>query len=218
MTDRVYNLLRAQIIDLDLQPGTRLQIEGISSGFDVSPTPVREALNRLAAEGLVTQEPYRGFRVSDLLDPVELAQLLHAREVLESAAVVQTARVRDDVLLQELDRLVRHMDELAAGDSLDLKEFNAADAEFHKLTVSASGNRFLLEALEALHVHVQIARHYHGRSAAEARRSNEDHRRLLGSIERGDSTAAANQVSIHIKRVLDRLEPNLSDKESGTPS
>lgn len=217
MTDRVYNLLRGQIIDLDLEPGTRLQIEGLSAGFDVSPTPVREALNRLTAEGLVTQEPYRGFRVSDLLDPVELAQLLHARELIESAAVVLTARTRDDVVLRELERLVRHMDELASADSLDLKEFNAADAEFHKLTVSASGNRFLLEALEALHVHVQIARHYHGRSPAEARRSNEDHRRLLAAIEGGDSAEAVSQVSIHIFRVLDRLEPNVSDKESGTP-
>ena len=211
MTDRVYDLLRAQIIDIELIPGARLHIESLSEQFDVSPTPIREALNRLAAERIVTQEPYRGFRVSDLLSGAELTQLLRVRELIESAAVEQTARTRTDDVLQKLNVLVERMDAIVFADEFDIKAFNAADAEFHRLTVSASGNRFLLEALEALHVHVQIARLYHSRSSTESRRSNKDHKRLLESIERGDSEDACNQVRIHIGHVLSHFELSISD-------
>lgn len=205
MADRAYKLLRARIIDLELLPGARLRTERLSEDFDVSPTPVREALNRLAAEGLVLQEPYRGFRVSDLIDADELVHLLRAREVIEAAAVEQTAISKDSAVLAELRGLTDRMEELASMTELDIKAYNAADAEFHRLTVSASGNRFLLEALDALHAHVQIARHYQGKSVEEAKLSNKDHRQLLESIERGDSVGACDCVRAHINRVTARL-------------
>lgn len=214
MADRAYNLLRARIIDLELLPGARLRTERLSADFDVSPTPVREALNRLAAEGMVIQEPYRGFRVSDLIDADELVQLLRAREVIEAAAVEQTAISKDSAVLPELRGLTDRMEELASASELDIKAYNAADAEFHRLTVSASGNRFLLDALDALHVHVQIARHYQGKSVEEARLSNEDHRQLLASIERGDSAGACACVRAHISRVTARLTLRVSDTEN----
>lgn len=205
ITDRTYTILRARIIDLELPPGARLRTERLSEELDVSPTPVREALNRLAAEGLIVQEPYRGFRVADLLDPAELVQLLRAREVIESAAVEQTAMFRDASVVTRLAVLTERMELLASADELDIKAFNAADAEFHRLTVSASGNRFLVEALDSLHVHVQIARHYQGKSVVAARLSNEDHRHLLESIGQGDSEAACAHVRTHINRVMDGL-------------
>ncbi|TCP43440.1 GntR family transcriptional regulator [Tamaricihabitans halophyticus] len=205
MSDRVYSLLRARIIDLELQPGARLQIDWCSAEFDVSPTPVREALNRLVAEDLVIAEPYRGFRVSELLDYAELTQLLLAREVIESAAAKQSARVCDEATLGALRAAVDEMAELADADELDVKRFNAADARFHRLIVQSSGNRFLLNAFDSLHAHVQISRHYQGRPIIEAQRSNNDHRRMVEAIARGASDEVALQVTAHIDGVLDRL-------------
>src|ERR1700754_4553252 len=87
LSDRVYHLLKARIIDLDLGPGERLHVENLAAQLGVSPTPVREALNRLSAERIVTAAAYRGFHVSLLLSSQELAQLLSARRVIETAAV-----------------------------------------------------------------------------------------------------------------------------------
>lgn len=206
LTDRVYELLRTRIIDLVLEPGARLNADRLAADMDVSPTPVREALNRLAAEGLVTAAPYRGFRVAPLLSRSDLVQLLRARQVIECAAVEQAADFRDQLVLQELSALVTRMDELTRATPLDVKAFNSADAAFHRHAISASGNRFLLQASEALHVHVQLARHYQGRSTAEAERANEEHRRLVAAIADGDGERACLAAREHIDGVLDRLQ------------
>lgn len=206
MSDRVYTLLRSQIIDLDLLPGARLQIDHLSTEFDVSPTPVREALNRLVAEGLVAAEPYRGFRVTDLLDYEELVQLLRAREVIETAAAAQAATVRDQETVDELASMVQSMDELANAQKLDVKTFNSTDAAFHRLIVETAGNRFLTHAYDSLHAHVQLSRHYQGRSTDEARCSNDEHRQLVDAITRRASDEAAEHVRAHLTRVLERLK------------
>ncbi|QVQ53512.1 GntR family transcriptional regulator [Spiractinospora alimapuensis] len=216
MTDRVASLLRAQIMDLELKPEAPLQIHGLSKEFDVSPTPVREALNRLSAEGLVTVEPYRGFRVSELLSYDDLAQLLRAREVLECAAAKQAVTTGTRDTLSALRRVVDTMDELARAENLDVKAFNAADAEFHRRIVETSGNRFLVHAFDSLHAHVQIARHFQGRPPMEARRSNEEHRRILDAITRGDDTEVTEHVTSHIDGVLTRLRSDLeTDQDAG---
>lgn len=201
MTDRVYAVLRGRIIDLDLAPGDRLQIERLSRDLDVSPTPVREALNRLTAEGIVLQEPYRGFRVSALLTSAELAELLAARVVIESAAASAAAENRSGEALAGLRSLVDEMASLAAEPTLDVKRFNAVDASFHRAIVASAGNRFLLTAFESLHAHVRISRQYKGRSVAEARRSNDEHRRLIDALDERDPSGAATVARSHIEAV-----------------
>ena len=214
LTDKVYELLKARIIDLELAPGARLHADRLGTELDVSPTPVREALNRLAAEGIVTVAPYRGFRVSPLLDQEDLAQLLHARRILECAAVGRTAQVRDDAALSELSAAVAAMDALVAVDVLNVKAFNAADAAFHRLTVAASGNRFLVQALDSLHVHVQIARHYQGRSVTEARRANAEHHLLLAALLASDAAEAGARAAEHIDGVLARLNADTAGEDT----
>ncbi|GAA3159964.1 FCD domain-containing protein [Blastococcus jejuensis] len=215
LTDRVYELLRNRIIDLVLEPGARLNADKLAADMDVSPTPVREALNRLAAEGLVTAAPYRGFRVSPLLSRSDLAQLLRARQVIECAAVEQAASKRGKLELQELSALVARMDELTRAKPLDVKAFNSADAAFHRLAVGASGNRFLLQALESLHVHIQLARHYQGRSVTEAKRANAEHRVLVQALTDGDGAGACQAARDHLDGVLDRLQTHLDTHDGG---
>lgn len=215
LTDRVYKLLRTRIIDLVLEPDSRLNADKLAADMDVSPTPVREALNRLAAEGLVTVAPYRGFRVSSLLKRSDLAQLLRARQVIECAAVELAAAHRNQLELHELSALVMRMDEITRATPLDVKAFNAADAAFHRLAVGASGNRFLLQAMESLHVHIQLARHYVGRSVAEAERANVEHRLLLDALAEQDGDRACQAAREHVDGVLERLQTQLTSHEGG---
>jgi DNA-binding GntR family transcriptional regulator len=206
-------LLRALVLDSELSPGERLRIEHLSRRFKVSQTPVREALNRLAAEGLVVQEAYRGFRVSQLLDPVELVQLQAAREAIEVAAVEKISMPRVVEALPKLNALVEEMGNLGAESKLNIKAFNAADAEFHRLTVAAANNRFLLEAFDALHVHVQIARHYQGKSVEEAILSNDEHRQIANLLGEGERLRASRVVRQHIRGVADRLAFGAEERE-----
>lgn len=214
LSDRVYQLLRTRIIELDLGPGERLQVGQLAVQLGVSPTPVREALNRLAAEGIVTAAAYRGFHVSPLLSAEELTQLLSARRVIETAAVAMAPGACTPYEIEKLSALVSEMDALSEVKVLDAKTFNATDAAFHRLTVSLSGNRFLLSAFDSLHAHVQIARHYQGRSLDEARSANIEHHRLLTAFAGGDGEAAAREAGLHIDGVLARLQDRI-DARSG---
>jgi DNA-binding GntR family transcriptional regulator len=214
ITDRIYKTLRAHIIDLKLLPGARLRIEHLSRDFDVSPTPVREALNRLAWEGLVVQDPYRGFRVSDLLNHAELEQLIAARQAIEVAAAESATFSKDSPLVTALRELVSEMDTIVASGELDIRAFNNTDHEFHRLIVSASGNRFLLEAWDGLHAHAQIARHYRDKSIDEARLANEEHHEMLASIENNDSVGSSVHIHRHLRRVLDRLSFGLNETKT----
>jgi DNA-binding GntR family transcriptional regulator len=212
LSDRVYQLLKTWIIELELGPGERLQVEKLAGQLGVSPTPVREALNRLSAEGIVTAAAYRGFHVSPLLSAEELVQLLSARRVIETAAVAMAPDACTPSEVEQLSAMVTEMDALNKAEVLDAKTFNATDAAFHRLTVSLSGNRFLLSAFDSLHAHVQIARHYQGRSVDEARSANIEHHRLLTAFAAGEGGAAAREAGLHIDGVLARLQDRIDER------
>lgn len=214
ITDRVYAVLRGQIIDLVLAPGQRLQIETVSRDLDVSPTPVREALNRLTSEGLVVQEPYRGFRVSDLLDARELDELLATRAILEVEAAGAAAAGVSEPQLTRLHELVAAMDGFTRRGAVDVKGFVSTDAEFHHALVAAGGNRFLVVAFEALHAHEQISRQFKGQPPVEARRANAEHASLVEALASHDAATARALAQGHIETVRRALDHAFDEEAS----
>lgn len=212
ITDRVYAILRGQIIELVRAPGQRLQIEAVSQDLDVSQTPVREALNRLTTEGLVIQEPYRGFRVSDLLDAGELDELLATRAILEVEAAGAAADSITDTQLSTLRELVAAMDAHTRRDAVDVKGFATTDAEFHHALVAAGGNRFLMIAFEALHAHEQVSRHFKGQPPVEARRANDEHAALVEALAGHDVEAARSLTQGHIETVRNALQRSFEEE------
>ena len=96
-------------MDADLQPGMRLSIDGLARELQVSPTPVREALFRCEAEGLVVRRPNAGYTVAPLLDREGLLNLYDIRLLLEpeAAARAATSVTADD--LREMDDAIRQM-------------------------------------------------------------------------------------------------------------
>lgn len=205
LTDRSYDMLRARIIDGRLAPGERLQIARLSSTLGVSQTPIREALNRLASERLVTMAPYRGFSVAPLLDVQSLTQLFEARRVIELGALHQSIEHASDSDHREFGHLLDKLDGLANSAELDIAGFNELDANFHRMTVAACGNPFLVNAYDDLHIHVQIARYYRRRPVADARQAQLEHRAILDAMIAGDREALLQAASAHISTVRDRL-------------
>lgn len=205
LTDRSYELLRDQIIDGRLAPDERLQIDRLSRELGVSHTPIREALNRLASDRLVNLEPYKGFRVAALLDAASLRLLFEARRVIELGALrdsVERAEEQDrHTLVQIFDKL----EGLASAAELDIVSFNEMDAAFHRLTVVASRNVYLLNAYDDLHIHVQIARCYRGRPITDSRQAQAEHRAILDAFLTGDRDALLDAASAHITSVCERL-------------
>ncbi|BCP52378.1 GntR family transcriptional regulator [Kaistia sp. 32K] len=140
LTDKVYNLLRAEILTCALEPGRELSEAELALRFDVSKTPVREALATLRSEGFVRTFPRRGYQVVPITFG-DLNKLFDLRKILEAgAAELACARITD----AELDHLQKLADVVyERGEQPSLQRFIKANRDFHSAIAKASGNERL---------------------------------------------------------------------------
>lgn len=151
-SERVYRALRDHIVEGKLLPGTRLVELDLAAQFASSRTPVREALTRLTAEGLVAQDPLRGTVVREI-DHAEAEEIYILREVIDGlAGRLAAARVNDDDI-SKLRLLIDTQQEcVAEGDWLGLMR---ANRRFHEVIYRATGSGHLTEVAMNLHDRVR---------------------------------------------------------------
>jgi len=206
---RVYDHLRSEILAGRLEPGTELAEVALSEQLGVSRGPLREAIGRLAAEGLVTVRPRRGAVVRSL-SKEEFVELYQVREALEMLAVrLAVPRLEDDGVA-DLERLLAAM--AAHAERGEVAEFFEANSAFHLRLVEAAGNEKLRELYDQLLA--QLGR-YRLRSLTlrgNLERSVAEHAAILRATKRGDADRAAHLMSEHI-RVPQRSLKGLSDDE-----
>ncbi len=142
LSQRVYEHLRDEILADHLLPGTELSEVALSKELAISRGPIREAMGRLAAEGLITMRPRRRAEVRSLT-PQELIDAYQVREALEVMAVRLLIR---RVTEAELARLEELIDQMAAHSAEGaVREFFTASVSFHELLCELSGNPKLQE-------------------------------------------------------------------------
>ncbi|MFE4540555.1 GntR family transcriptional regulator [Streptomyces scopuliridis] len=197
LRDGVYDAILERLLDGSTPPGSSLGIDSLARELEVSPTPVREALVQLEHTGLISRVALKGYRVAPPLSPEQLAELFDMRTILETAAV-ERAVSRAGGLVPELRaaharhvlrahgvRTLRGADGRPAGFS-DLREYYAADWEFHLTIIRASGNRFLLETAESLSVRVHRLRQAADHGTTDIERAVDEHAAILAAFESGD--------------------------------
>jgi DNA-binding GntR family transcriptional regulator len=166
---------------------------GISRG------PLREALQRLVAEGLVVVVAHRGAFVRDF-SPLELQQMYEFREIIESAAARLAASRASDQGIAELRAMLRDtaqlLDKTAAG-------IYPASPDFHRRILELSGNPSLLRAGTELQTQVKIARRSSGRLPGRARAALDEHVVIVDAIERRDQVAAQQSMVRHLANSYD---------------
>jgi DNA-binding GntR family transcriptional regulator len=209
--ERVYDYLRGEILDGRLEPGTELAEMALSEQLGVSRGPLREAIGRLAAEGLVTVRPRRGAVVRSLSEE-EFLELYQVREALETMAVkLATPRlVADD--LRQLADLNRDMD--AYGAQGDVERFFEANQAFHARFLELSGNGKLYAMHQQL---IDQLGHYRMRSLmlrGNLRRSVSEHAAILRAAKRGDGDRAAELMAKHIRVPQQRLQHSSKGAEA----
>jgi DNA-binding GntR family transcriptional regulator len=206
---RVYDFLREEILSERLAPGAELQEVALAEELGVSRGPLREAIGRLAAEGLVTVRPRRGAVVRSLSKD-EFLELYQVREALEVMAVrLAVPRLGDDDI-EELDALLTKMAERAVRQ--EVAEFFEANLAFHARLVEASGNATLQQLYGQL---VGRMGRYRMRSLTlrgNLRQSVSEHASILSAARRGDADRAAVLMAEHI-RVPQRRLQELTEEE-----
>jgi DNA-binding GntR family transcriptional regulator len=140
LSDQAYDLMRKSILDGTLTPGSRIVESEIARQLGVSQAPVREAVKRLAHEGLVTSMPRRGSYVSQI-SAGEADDARDVRALLEEAAAREAVKHFDAAARRTLEELVAAMRKDAKNS--DLAAFRVHDMGFHRAVVELSGNSYL---------------------------------------------------------------------------
>lgn len=212
-TERTYRLLRARVLDGTLPPGA-MALEGeLAAVFGVSRTPVRQAMVRLADEGLVALRPRHGMRVRSISSR-DMAEIYEVLVALEGAAVRLCAeRGLNPETLASLDAALAAMDAaLGAG---DLRGWATADADFHRQLVAASGNRRLAATVAGMADLAHRARLATLRLRPMPQQSNQEHRALVTAIRNRDPARAEALHTGHRRRVGALLVRLLADLPGG---
>ena len=178
-----YEALLDRIVRGKYGPGYHLVIEEIARDLHISPTPVREAIRRLEAEGLVTVNRHSGARVA-LIDDRTYTEALSLLAVLEGYA---TALAAPRLTPQELEALAAHQVAMRqAVTELDFERFNVLNRRFHRTIHLASGNRILIETLERTSKRLDmVRRNIFVFIPSRAPKSVEEHEGLLQLLRDG---------------------------------
>ena len=154
LADSAYTRLRRDIIVGTRAPGERLRIEGLKTIYGIGPTPLREAMQKLAQDGMVISEGNRGFTVAPL-DPAEFQDLNLARTVVEREALRLSIEHGNDLWEARVVAAAHIMSKedanLSKGPQSVPDSWERANAELHTALVSACGSSWLLKIRTGLH-------------------------------------------------------------------
>ncbi|MCU1476802.1 MAG: transcriptional regulator, GntR family [Subtercola sp.] len=198
----MYERLREGILSLEMTPGERLTERGLETELQASRTPVRAALTRLEAEGLV-QRSVRGWIVAPI-DLAELASLLEYREVIEAAGVSLACERASDADIEALDELLRAFD--PSGSS---EQAHHMGTDFHVKLVGLSENAFLVAAAESSMTRLSRTRWLEVQTEQSRALAVAEHRAVVDAVRRRDADEAAGLAVAHIRSTRDRLLASL---------
>jgi len=201
--------LRRRIFNNELPAGFQATEQEVADLLDMSRTPVREALIRLAGEGLVEVRPRHGMRVL----PVSAGDMKEIYEILTSlestAAYLVAARGLSEEELHGLHAAVDNMEK--ALDEDDLIAWSEADRRFHSLLVTLCGNERLTSLVETFMGQAHRVRMLTLKLREKPVKSNADHAELVAAIERGDPEEARQIHRAHRERAGETLVRILED-------
>jgi DNA-binding GntR family transcriptional regulator len=202
-TDFMAALLRELIITGDLKPGQALRQRDLADRFGVSPTPVREALRRLEAEGLVKYDPHRGSTVIEA-DVGGMQEKFRIRAALEGLAASLAAPKISDDGISELESYNERLTDM----SLTPAEVNDINRTLHFRVYEMAGSPLLLALMRLLWQSFpqgpQIAR--------PREESTAEHKQLIEALRRHDAAAAQEVTQQHILGALPHLMPTTDRK------
>lgn len=184
LAEQAYCSLEAQLVTLKLAPGEMIAEKDLMDKAGIGRTPVREAIQRLSAEGLLQVLPRKGLMVTPVRRS-DLGQIIEARRVLERLLVVKAAERATPDQRQALKLLASQIE---AADN-DLEVFFRLDQRLNELLEAACNNRFLVNALTAMHSQCRRLWYLH-RSSLNLPRSAELHGGLARAVADADGAGA----------------------------
>ncbi len=206
LSDQVYQLLRTSVISGNFTPGERLFPPDLSKRLRVSITPVRDALHRLEAEGLVQVNPRRGTFVSQITAQ-DVKEIFESRQLIEQAAA-DNLPTAPDTIIQRMSALVDAMAALIDGESVrDYPQYLELDKEFHNCIIQILRNERLADFYANLRAFTYVARAKTPTGERRMPQTHEEHCEILSSFQARNVARAKQAIAAHLQNgMLDILQ------------
>jgi DNA-binding GntR family transcriptional regulator len=203
--DRAYRMIRGDILSGSLAGGARLGETNLAEHYGFSRTPVREALRRLQAEGMVEVAPHRGARVVDW-NSLDIAAIYDLRAAVEGFVARRAAQLISDDEIERLCRLCDRMEESAAStpDRL-LDETAGFNQEFHGAIALAAGGEVIAAMRGGVVLSPLVLRTVYDYTPEDRDRSNRHHREILAAFRARSPEWAESVMLAHVHAAKSRL-------------
>ena len=199
LSDRAYADLEEMMVTLELAPGAAVSEQDLAQRLGIGRTPIREALQRLAREGMVAILPRRGILVS-AIDVKRQLRLLEVRRELERLIARSAARRATDEERRRFEEIAKRFQESARVN--DDVAFMRTDREFNDLCSAAAHNEFAGGAMSLMHSLSRRFWYIHYKQAADMPLTAKLHANIARAIAKGDEDAAAAASD----RLIDAIE------------
>jgi DNA-binding GntR family transcriptional regulator len=211
LDDKAYHRLRSMIVERQLTPGVRLQLDTLARDMAVSRTPLVNALKRLAQEQFVIWVPRRGFYVREF-SRRELAELYQVREALEGIAARLAAERIDDAEVAQLEACFREVEISVRPEAV--RRYVDLDRQFHWRLVELSGNHQLAHTVRSVNL---LIFSYQQGLARPINETFPEHEAILDALRRRDPAACEAAVRRHFKLSAERYatDTDLERAEEG---
>ncbi len=218
LSERVYRALLQMLVRGSLKRGTVLRIDLLAKTLDVSPTPVREALARLAMTGLVQHETRKGYSIAPPMDQKQLQELIDARRLIEVAAVGRACENGGEAFVRELElalaaqrKAVEDFNRADASQDRESLAWNVmeADLHFHQTIFENTGNRFIPVMTSALSAQLHRIRQSVQSGISDDMEALREHEAIMRAVKARNRKAAEQAMDQHMDNIEKRSESDL---------
>ena len=206
LNQKVYRVLKEAIIKGFLEPGTKLLENKIAEEMHVSRTPVREAMQKLVAEGFVKTTPNQTMVVTEV-SPEDAKEVLQIRGALEGLAARITAKKINKQEINELKTIVTKMSLYIT--KKDLLSYCKVDDEFHDLILNICGNKWIIQIRDNLGNFIYRFRIKSLSVPGRLKHSLEEHQAIMESLREHDSAEADRLSQIHMENTVINILKNV---------
>lgn len=203
--DYVFDTLKKDILDLELKPGQAISENEICARFDVSRTPVREALRRLQEQGFVNTVPYSGTYVT-LLNLDDIRQMIYMRVAVELMVMRDFMETQTPLLLEEIRHQIRCQELLIREPDFEPEQFYRMDAQMHTIWFAATGREKLWDFIQAQQLHYTRFRMLDFVTETDFTRIIKEHARLLELLEQKDEKGLEAALKEHLYISMTRMK------------
>ncbi|PVV21046.1 MAG: GntR family transcriptional regulator [gamma proteobacterium symbiont of Ctena orbiculata] len=201
LSDQAYLRLRSDIIHGDLQPDEKLRIEHLRTIYNVGASPLREALSRLTADGFVTAEGQRGFRVAPMSED-DLADITRLRILLEKQALSQSIEQGDDAWESRIVATFYQLEKIEESEERDPAEWELRNHDFHEALTAACNSKWLRRFYGILYDQHKRYRNI-ALSTEIPRDLHQEHEELRNAALARDTKRACKAIEQHILRTAE---------------